>query len=155
MKPNELYEMEPEREYMLEEPYDVLVGCYYNHVPELHVLDVYSPGQFDPSQCIKIKELKHFNFDFRRYWRLATVWMNTTPVMIIRNAGREGDDFADRFVTNSLAYSVMVTHLFKLYRLKPDSTKDLVDPDDDISDLTKFYGNQLDGYFERHNPFIW
>jgi hypothetical protein len=71
--------------------------------------------------------------------------------MIIQNAGREGDDWAKRFVTNEDTYWAAMRYL-KSIALIPEVTdvaKDLVDPDVDNGALTAFYGNSLDGHFER------
>jgi hypothetical protein len=151
MTPKELYNLASEREYLLDEPYGILIGTYYNHVPELDVLNVYSPGMFDPSSLVTIKELKHFNFDYRRYWRLATVWVDQSPVMVIQNAGREGDDWAKRYVTDEINYRIMVRHLFSLYNQPIEQALvEITDSSQDLGrSLTEFYGNNLHGYFER------
>lgn len=74
--------------------------------------------------------------------------------MIIRNAGREGDDFCDRFITDYKLYQDMVKYLATL--IKPNSQMKPADGEirklnDDIPNLTDFYGNDLDGHFERYH----
>lgn len=146
ISPNELYNRMPEDSYF---GCDYFIGCYYNHVPELeiheHELD-YDSIQKD--ELLMIKVYKHFDFDGRRFWRLASVWFDNTPIMILRNAGREGDDHADRFITDEYGYRKMVEYLFT--KVRKQEIPDVVDPNEPIKDLTAFYGNNLTGRFERY-----
>lgn len=170
--PNDVYNLEPEEtinvfngtnEYY-GSPHS-LWGCYYNHVPEIKEEDQY--GKWEHSRRIKMRVYKHFNFDGRRWWRLASIWFDEqlpsdhpfleeeswVPVMIIRNAGREGDDFRDRFITDVDAYRIMVKHIFSLRILADgdiNTENDIVDSDVEIKDLLNFYGNSLNGWFERY-----
>ena len=155
MTPNELYNRIPENShYELE----CLNDFYYSHVPE--VGDWSLGDANEKEQRVLIKEYKFFDFDGRRFWRLASVWFDNTkddkladaykPVMIIQNAGREGDDHASRFITNESLYMEMVSHIRSLINTKYDEMYDVVDPDVDINNLTSFYGNELDGHFERY-----
>ena len=160
MTPNDLYKRMPEDSH-----YDIsiLVGCYYNHIPEVQCqtwnLD---EDKARKDERIMFKVYKDFDFDGRRFWRLASVWVRVglhggtmmyKPVMIIRNAGREGDDFQDRIITNHELYQDMIKYLATLVKpndqIKPDE-KEIRDPNVDIPDLTEFYGNELDGHFERY-----
>lgn len=158
--PNDLYAQEPEQ---IVKVFDGTVyygnphslwGCYYNHVPE--VAEEYHHGKWAESDKIEMQVYKYFDFDGRRWWRLASVWYSDggdfVPVMIIRNAGREGDDFRDRFITNPEAYSKMVNHIFSLRVVEEEkiNPKDVVDPDAEIKGLLDFYGNSLYGWFERY-----
>lgn len=147
MTPNELYDREPEQVVLAIEPDTRLVGyldgCYYNHVPEVD-----EHAQYNASDRVECRIYKDFNFDGRRFWRLASIWFDGKPVMIVQNAGREGDDWAKRYVTDQKAYAEMVYHIMSLMKPELDmGGHDFVDPDTDIEDLTSFYGNELDGYF--------
>lgn len=148
MKPKELYARAPES---VDHGLGILHGFYYNHVPELEH-DIL-PAE-DPHQRVAVRYYKNFNFDHRRFWALAAVCFDGLPFMIIQNAGREGDDHAERFVTDEGTYWAAMRYL-KTIALVPehhvDRAKDVVDPDVDIKGLTDFYGNSLDGYFERAN----
>jgi hypothetical protein len=147
--PAALYERIPER---IDTAVEILKGCYYNHVPELE-FDIL-PHEVANSR-VQIRYYKEFDFDGRRYWRLASVWYETNdchwkPFMIIQNAGREGDDHHKRFVTDVGLYAEAVRFL-KSICLTPDKgDPEVVSPFDDIEGLTEFYGNRLDGHFERH-----
>lgn len=144
MTPNELYAMPPQE---LNDDLNLLRGCHFNHIPEIDEwVNLYDIKYQDK---IDIKILKEFHFDHRRFWRLGTVWFNKQPVMIIRNAGREGDDHYSRYVTDEAQYAAMISYIRSL--LPADPQPDLVDPNADIPGLTTFYGHSLDGPFERHD----
>jgi len=146
--PEELYARSPE--YSTNDVTSYLWGCYYNHVPEIYN----NFGDSINQTKIKIHVYKEFDFDGRRIWRLAAVSFKDEFVMIIQNAGREGDDHAERFITNIDAYQKMVKYLKDILNViefdMEEIKKDCVDINDNIPNLSKFYGNELDGYFERY-----
>lgn len=144
MKPQELYKREPES---VESDINYLFGHYYNFLPEIE--NFY--GWIEPENIkdIEVKIYKDFDFDGRRFWKLASVWYKGKPVMITRNAGREGDDHATRFVTDEELYKLMVKYIKTLLPVEFTEVEDVVDPNEDIKELETFYGNTLDGFFER------
>lgn len=157
ISPNELYAREPKEVLGAKfDNYDYIWwGSYFNHVPEI---DQYA--EYESTDRIQVKIYQDFDFDGRRFWRLASIWyeMQTDaftfehlPVMIIRNAGREGDDFSDRFITNPEAYKQMVAHINTLKKFDKAELDDCVDPAEPVDSLLEFYGNSLDGHFERYN----
>ncbi len=85
--------------------------------------------------------------DFRRYWRLAAVWFGETPVMIVQNAGREGDDHQAKYIINKEAYKQLCTYvceqLVKQIAAPKDNDIQMVDPQEDNVNLTVFYGKAL------------
>ena len=159
MTPNELYAREPEKvihplgedssygpDYQLRH----FVGCYYNHLGnDFNIWDIEGINR---STRVSLKIYKDFDFDGRRFWRLLSVWFDNTPVMILQNAGREGDDWVGRIITDGEMYNNMMNHIRSLFRYKHDDEfdGDLCDPDVDYPSLTEFYGNSLDGSFERY-----
>ena len=156
MTPEELYGMTPE---LVDHDLDILKwdGSHHNHVPELQFEE--KLPFTDPNKRISIKYYKKFQFDQRRYWALASVWfkhswLEDSPFMIIQNAGREGDDHSERFITHMGIYELAIAYLRSICTISFDeSTKRIVSALDDIPNLTKFYGDELGGYFERHNGF--
>lgn len=144
MKSRDLYARAPESTN-----YEVgnLVGFYYNHVPEIENANL--PWE-DPNKRVEFKCYKYFNFDGRRFWRLAGVYFDGKPVMITQNAGREGDDHRERFITDHAHYTQMVAYLMTLNQAKFEKPADVVGIDDEIPGLTEFYGNSLDGRFEHY-----
>lgn len=150
MTPAALYERTPES---IDHAVGNLIGFYFNHIPELEGDTL--PYE-DPNNRVQLRYYKNFDFDGRRFWRLASVWYETNncfwrPFMIIQNAGREGDDHRKRFVTNREVYESAARYLktIVMFPERYDSDKDVVDPLVDIPKLTDFYGNELDGHFER------
>lgn len=146
MKPQELYKREPEK---VERDINYLFGTYYNFLPEIENPYVW----IEPEEVkdMEVKIYKFFDFDGRRFWKLASVWYKGKPVMITRNAGREGDDHATRFVTDEKQYKLMVEYIKSILPVEFTKVEDVVDPNEDIKDLETFYGNTLDGYFERYH----
>lgn len=147
MKPQELYDREPEE---TTGDFNYLFGTYYNFMPEIDNFYGWIQWEKIDKLRIEIKIIKNFNFDGRRFWQLATVWFDGKPIMITRNAGREGDDHASRFVTDEDGYRKMVEYAKSLLPVEFSEVKDVVNPNDDIEGLETFYGNTLDGYFERY-----
>lgn len=114
----------------------------YTHLPE--VVDLWSI-ETQTSDRIEFKFIKdHHNG--RRVWLLCTVWFDGVPVMITQNAGREGDDFARRYVTNAKQFDAMVKHLEKLVSAQNLPVYDVVDPNTAFPELIEFYGERLDSF---------
>ncbi len=91
LTPNDVYDLPYDSE--VDHNPEILVGCYYDFL-EGSAIDSYDLqyGSCESSVRLSIRTHKYFNFDGRRFWRLASVWFDNKPVMIIQNAGREGDD---------------------------------------------------------------
>lgn len=148
MKPSKLYAREPE-----EISYE-LYGLIEHHIQEIDSYD-FDYDDNKKTKHIEIRYYKNFDFDGRRSWTLAGVFFNDVnnaaakqePIMIIQNAGREGDDHTDRFITNRDGYLRMIKYLLSCANA-PEP--DVISPDEDIRGLESFYGNTLDGHFERY-----
>lgn len=141
---NDLYKMNPES---VEKCLGCLKGFYYDHLPEIEG-DLWGLEQLN--EKVEIKVLKDFDFDGRRIWRLATIWFDGNPIMITQNAGREGDDHRERFITDSAQFKNMVKYIESLVYGENSDEVCLTDPDKKIECLTKFYGNELFGVFEKY-----
>lgn len=149
--------MTPEEAYRYTPAYitrdlGLLAGCYYNHVEEAFP-DAYFMLNGKTSERVEIRVLRDFRFDFRRIWRLATVWFDGAPVMVIQNAGREGDDHCARFITDAAAFKALCAHLvaeFDQLEMSISTT-----PADADIQAERFYGFSLtergpmDGYEVR------
>lgn len=148
MKPSELYNRTPKS---TTGDISILRSYSYNHVPEIEDYFNNNGDLEDKNTKIQIKIYKHFDYDFRRFWRLASVWFEGKPVMIIQNAGREGDDHKKRFITDESAYISMVQYIKSLLPvLFETKIEDVVDPEEEIDKLDKFYDGELNGYFSRY-----
>lgn len=139
---NEVYKMKPE---IVSHELGNLKGFYYDHIPEI----VDSLWGIETDR-IEIKTLKDFDFDGRRCWTLRTVWFDESPVMILQNAGREGDDHRERFITNLTLYKEMVAHIKSLLPTEDQSSDVVIDAEEGREDLINFYGNGLFGVFEKY-----
>lgn len=117
-----------------------LGGCYYNHVPEI---DGYSVD-WKRNERVLVRPVGEKNYDGRRFWRLAAVFLDDKPVMLVQNAGREGDDHAKRFVVDGVAYREMVGYLMSIYEEPEiDANSDVISLDEERQDLDSFYNDDL------------
>ena len=146
MTPNNLYAMAPQR---VSNQVRNLAGYHYNHVPEV-AKDFFTQAYTISLNRVEIRFLKDWCFDGSRVWQLATVWFDGDPVMIIQNAGHEGDDYTNRFITHVGNFIKMCAHIRGLLPVESSEfINDLVDADQQIEELTNFYGYNLDGHFDR------
>ena len=142
MTASELYAMQPQYDTM---DVGLLCGFYYNHIPEVgdYVLDVLP----EHNKLVVVRVLKEHHIDARRFWRLATVWYDGVPVMVVQNAGREGDDHHARFITDVDQYTKMIGYLWSIKSNNKFDTNELIDPEHDNSLLDYFYGHGLNSTF--------
>ncbi|MFC5412197.1 hypothetical protein ACFPMF_22925 [Larkinella bovis] len=145
MTPFDLYNRLPERE---DNDLSVLVGYYFNHIPELSsFLELDKQITADCQQVI-IKYYKDHYFDNRRIWRLASVWYDQFPVMIIQNAGLEGEEHHRRFITDLPRYHQLIDYLKGLLTRQAVALNDIFAPHTDIDGLDMFHGHSLDSLFK-------
>lgn len=154
MTPRELLKRQPEKVLKINTETGVLNGFAYDYVPELTAALAASCLCFNDlkdSDRIEIRVYKDFWSDHRRFWRLASVFFDGKPVMIIQNAGREGDDHHQRYLLDFEAYGAMIAHALSLFPDHVSRTNDhiVTSIDGDIKGLTEFYGKELDGYFSK------
>lgn len=117
-----------------------LKGFYYDHLPEIKD-DLW--GLQDKNKKVKIKYYADHCFDGRRTWTLASVWYEDKPVMIIQNAGREGDDHYKRFITSKKLFREMVNYITSILPTN-DFEVEFFDENEEIEGLIEFYGHHLD-----------
>lgn len=141
MKPSDLYQQEPEK---TDGDLSVLFGCYYNHMPEVADWWPLFASEIYVNTRIQVRYYKDHNYDTRRIWRLASVWLDNEPFMVIQNAGREGDDHSARFITNVERYKEAVTYVRSILPPRFESIPDVVAEDEDIPNLTAFYSATLE-----------
>jgi hypothetical protein len=149
MKPIDLYNRTPEYKERVVDEDGYFSTILEEHIPEIQGFDIWRKNAFDQTYRVCVEVYKHFDFDHRRYWRLASVVLDGKNIMIIRNAGREGRDHSSRIITDIEGYRELVKLLFSMYNPELNNVK-VVDEHEDVPELTEFYGNSLDGYFERY-----
>lgn len=138
MTPKELLQLQPEE---TSQDVSILVGCYYNHIIESGINHL---PPWIKQDRVQLRYYRNYYFDSRRCWILASVWFDEKPVMIVQNAGREGDDHAKRFILDYDIFVKMLGYLSMIYS-PPDMerpVKDMVEMDQDLP-LTSFYGCSL------------
>lgn len=140
MTPAQLLAREPVR---VETDFHDLEGHAYNHLSELgfsirDLKETWAPR-------IEVRVYGYRQEDSRRYWKLAAVYFNWEPVMIVQNAGREGDDHHARFMLNPDLYYRMLRVIAALPRSEAfeDQSGPGVLMDEDIEGLDQFYGERL------------
>lgn len=140
MTPNQLYQCTPLR---TTNNLEHLAYSCYNHLKELgqpfvdHCWNLSCPS-------IEIRFLEESRIDHRRIWQLATVWFQKRPVMIIQNAGREGDDHVRRFITDKEHFIKLCQHVSRMLPVDEPDDECIIDPGTDQPKLTHF----SDRFFE-------
>lgn len=125
------------------------LGYLKNHINEIEESDLWGIPE-ETNKMVGIQIHKYHNFDGRRYWQLGSVWFNGSPVMIIQNAGREGEDHEKKFITNKQLYIDMVRYIKSLIPFDDEwIDKEFINEEDDVKELNTFYGYSLNGRFER------
>lgn len=100
---------------------NILIGCYYNHIPELADFNLHTIAEeVEKSERLVIRTIGEHIVDYRRWAAVRILFIDTTPVMLIRNAGREGDDFYDRTVFSPEKYHEMINWLRSLLPLEEE-----------------------------------
>ena len=145
MKAIEIYNLKPKT---ITKDIYCLNGFYYNHVPEIDFSNI----DYDLNKKIEIKYYVDYCFDGRRTWKLASVWYDDKPVMIIQNAGREGDDHHERFITDKNLYFDIIKYLQSLIISEEieEELDDLIDEGIEIDNLTNFYGHCLNEFYDNN-----
>ena len=129
-----------------------LRGCYFDHIPEF-CLSAKLKNPKKPKIIIKV--YKECYYDERRFWRLSLVEYKRAPVMIIQNAGREGDDHYKRFIINLPLYKEMIIYLYTIvdfdqyFDIDKEESFKQVDTKKPFAELTEFRGGDLFGAFEK------
>lgn len=90
---------------------------------------------------VEVREVYWWCEDGRRIIRIDTVWLDACPVMILRRAGRDGQDSYDRYITSRASFDVMVTYLRSIANV--EGPTDIVDAEDEIDSLNHMYGQDM------------
>lgn len=152
MKASELFHMEPLSTTM---NLSFLVGCYYNHVPEVldYPMEIGNDGlEWERNTAVMARTVAEKNVG-HRVWRMDAIVMDGEPVMVTQNAGRDGDDFFRRFIVNPGKYAEMVGYLGSLVPIKFGTEFEtvLLDADEERADLDNFYGYSLQNYMRDYH----
>lgn len=136
MTPQELYDRPAK---YVTHVLDDLHGFSFDHVSEANL----AWWSMRTNEHVTVRTLEdHVLSCGRRIWRLATVWFDALPVMVIQNAGREGDGHIKRFITDELWFHEMVIYLRSLVQ-HDDPEVFAHDAAGEITGLDEFYGHKL------------
>lgn len=144
MKPTELYSRKPEE--ISTDLNDMSGGSYGANFPEIYELGCSFWFDDVKQDAVEIHIYKDHCFDGRRTWELRGIFFNSKPVMITRNAGREGDDHCSRFITNGDLFFEMIDYLKGIISKQERKEEEIetFDPEVEITDLVNFYNNKLE-----------
>lgn len=128
-----------------------LHGCYYDHVPE--VLDELWPCTLVevPVPGVDVRWWVDHWFDSRRCWRIGCVHVDDKPAMVIKNAGREGDDFSARDIIDAELYAELVGRVWSALAARQNKGEAgaVAGPEDEVE--VDFYGESFGPM--RESPF--
>ncbi len=84
----------------------------------------------------------HFyhHVDHCRFVRVSSVWVNGRPCMVFRDAGRDGEDYQDRFIVDEPLYWEMIRMLQKL---NDESTFTVTPLEQELPALSELYRMKL------------
>ncbi len=147
--------------------HDYLIGCYYNYFPELGEFYNYNlnPAFEKENTRIITKIHMHYKRDTRRYWRLASVWYidedyNEIPFMVIQNAGREGDDYCTRIISNESTF-LEAANYFKNLILNSSNIEQFIKDGIEKTLIAKIFmtnedeDNDIDTYIDNNNIVVY
>lgn len=141
MKIQELYDMRNKSESTC---LGLLKGIYYDHLKELsdrHEIHSYY-GLEERNKKVDIRYYVDHCFKGSRVWVLASVWYDNQPVMVIQNAGRDGDDHSKRFITDKKRFEEMLRYVASIINIDTSSVEEVY-VDVDLPELTCFYGHDM------------
>lgn len=84
--------------------------------------------------------------DGRRTWTLGSVWFDGKPVMVVNSSGRDGDEYHERWITDSEQYGQMVSWLHSL--ANHGEVTGYVKADSIIPAMTEFYGSTIHDFYD-------
>lgn len=95
---------------------------------------------------IRVDQFVKSYSDYRRFWELGAFYYKDELIFIYQNAGREGDDFSNKYVINVKMYLELLHELQKLIPLENygSNLKEEYKLEDDIEGLDEFYGCDLE-----------
>jgi len=138
--PTELYALKPTRtDY----------GSW--HAVSVHLRDEIGNGfdldldAVEKTQRMETRTLVDHDYDGRRGWTLQTVWFDNKPVMVVNSAGRDGDEYHERWITDPELFGELVTFLKSFMS---EDTTGFVKADAKIPAMTEFYNHTIHDYYD-------
>lgn len=116
--------------------------------PEVDALEYQMTSEFletlQAQGRLVARQLLEKYYDHRRSASMHTIWFDGEPVMLVQSAGRERDDFKQRWITNEKAYVLLCSYIRSCLSTGIDP-KDVVGPEEEIfeDEIFKFYGEDF------------
>lgn len=141
MTPAELYALEP-----VKIEYDLwnLKAHSYTHLDKIFEGELYELDHksVEDEKRLEVRYYVSECPDGRRVWELGSAWFDGSPFMVIQNAGREGDDFYNRYVTDGEVAKKFGAYLNSKRTLVEEI--EVVDPNEFLGEkLTSFYRHSM------------
>lgn len=113
------------------------------HFPEINFYELGS-SSFVEENSSKLTIYSNFfhSFDYRRYICIYSAWFDGKPFMIMQNAGREGRDHENRFITDIKTYHECMKYLQSFYA--ENFPYEIYSENEDLPELTNFYGYTIE-----------
>lgn len=137
MNAKQLYEMKPES--VTKDLYK-LQNMYIDFIPEIKENIDKIEGL---NERVEIKTVVSHVPEWDVSWEINTVWFDGIPVMVTQYAGKRGDH-EERYITNAKAFQEMILYIRSLLVEKEEWDDDIYDENEDLLELTGFYGYRLD-----------
>jgi len=152
MTPAQIYAMPPVTRHRDRFSVEDLWGCYYNHVPEIEDQFVLDKAKLGAIKEITTVVHAYYSVDHRRYWAIWSAWYEGKPYMLMQNAGREGDDYRQRYVTDAELYNKALSILRSCYRDDSAEKFPLWDINKDVPEIEDFYGITIQEALGQNPP---
>lgn len=133
MKPNDIYCLTPLR-----------ISRDLNDIGEIHIPEA-SVGYLRDSAISARVEIRHLvdeMYDSSRGAWMDSIWFEGKPVMITQTAGRGGNDFNKRVITNESLFWKLIQHIRTFAELDQNYLE-VVDTHEDDPDLDYLYDEPL------------
>lgn len=134
MTPNELYKQTPEKEDR-----DVYNARLDKFMPEIQNISEIDYVDYPELTRFTVKYYADPYIDGYRVWKLASLWLDDKPFMVIQEAGRGGRDHSQKFITDIETYKACVDYLQSFCPVVNPEYLDIYNQDDDIPNLTSFF----------------
>lgn len=140
--------------YKLKETRPVDYASYHTvrvHLPEIDSYEIDFDG-VEAGQMMETRTIVDKDFDGRRGWTLQTVWFDGRPVMVVNSSGRDGDEYHERWITDVVQFSKLLTWLQRF--IPRTEITGYVNLEAVIPAMTEFYGSSIHDFYDVENQTL-
>jgi hypothetical protein len=142
----ELYNLEPTRPVDYASYHTVRI-----HLPEIDSYELDFDG-VEAGQKMETRTIVDKDFDGRRGWTLQTVWFESSPVMVVNSSGRDGDEYHERWITDVIQFSKLLTWLQRF--IPRTEITGYVNLEAVIPAMTEFYSHSIHDFYDVENQTL-